>query len=79
MFQRQKINGPYHFYGAGVTDKAALGTTGVASVLFIRHFKTFLQEEDETGLRNDSLFNVVRSHGTQAEMLSAPIQTAGQV
>lgn len=45
-------------------------------MLLIRHFKTFLQEEDGHGLRNDFLCNVVQLHRIQAEMLSAPIKRA---
>lgn len=45
------------------------------ATLFIRCFKTFLQEEDASELRNDSWFNRFQLHRTHGEAFTPPIST----
>lgn len=64
LFQRQKTNGPGHSHAAGVAAKPHWNLPNCLSTLFIRHLKMFLQEKEASGLRNDSLLNMVQLHRT---------------
>ena len=78
LFQRQKTNGPHHFQAAGGTARLHWSHLSCFCSLFIRYLKTFLQEKEASGLRNDSLLNMVQLHRTMCRHARLQLKPEGK-